>query len=80
MEDSDKEWIHEIYTDCEEGMIIIDKENKTGDITSFTLTSKQLNVKQETVEFWIYYTILTLMKTNPGINEFYWINVKLDKD
>lgn len=80
LEDTDREWIYEIYTDCEEGMVIIDKETKIGDITSFELTSKQLNVKRETVEFWIYYCILDLMKTDPGIDEFYWINVKLDKD
>lgn len=74
LEDSPEEWVYSIYTDFQEGQIAINKRNFDGKLTSFKKASDLLGIKKETLEYEIYYRIVKLMKTNPGIKEKYWLH------
>ncbi|EFO65981.1 hypothetical protein [Lactobacillus iners] len=74
LEDNLNEWVYSIYTDYQEGQIAINKHNFDGKLTSFEKASKRVRIKKETVEYEIYYRIVKLMKSQPGIKEYYWLH------
>lgn len=74
VEDNSTEWVYKITTDYQKGHIAINKNNFDGKLTSFEKTSKAVHVERDTLEYEIYYRIVKLMKTKPGIKEYYWLH------
>ncbi|OEH66434.1 ABC transporter [Lactobacillus jensenii] len=68
------EWVYSIYTDYQEGQIAINKHNFDGKLTSFKKASDLLRIEKGTLEYEIYYRVVKLMKTNPGIKKYYWLH------